>query len=435
MDKEDLDSHIEDILNALKDDSEVEITRENIEKELIKFMEYGVPIDQAKQTLVKKYGGQAVFTPSEQSTERKLISDLQPNERSVNLLCRVIAVNPKEIIVKGDTRKIFYGILGDESGTISFTAWSSEIDFEKGDVIEISNAYTREWQGTVQLNLGDRVNIKKTDKERLPESAFEPRTLKIKDLRSGIGAVDVTARILQINERETEIEGEKKKVFSGTLADETGKAQFTSWHDFKFKEEDVLQITGGYVKSWKGIPQLTFDKNATVKKLDKSIIPKKDLHINKMPLFLIVEKRGALDVEVEGTIIEIRQGSGIIMRCPECNRAMIDNQCSIHGKVEGKKDFRVKLVVDDGTGSITSTLNKELAEKLLGKTFEEYKKMDEDNLIEDINKKLFARRISLQGNALGDEFGTSLIAKDAKLVDYDIQDEAEKLSRELEDLL
>ena len=435
MVKDDLDSHIDYILNALKDNSEIDVTREEIVKELGKFIEYGVPIDQAKQTLIKKYGGQATFSSSEQPSERKLISDLQPNERSVNLLCRVIAVNPKEITVKGESRKIFYGILGDESGTISFTAWSSELDFEKGDVVEISNAYTKEWQGNVQLNLGDRIGIKKTDKKRLPESAFEPKSVKIKDLKSGIGAVDVTARILELTERETEVDGETKKVFSGILADETGKAQFTSWHDFKFKEEDVLQITGGYVKSWKGIPQLTFDKKATVKKLDKNKIPKKDLQIQRIPLFRIVEKRGALDVEVEGTIIEIRQGSGLILRCPECNRAIINDECSLHGKVEGKEDLRVKIVVDDGTGSITSILNKELAEKILGNTLEEYQKMDEDSLIEDINKKLFAQRISLQGNALGDEFGTTLLAKNAKIVDFDINEEADKLSQELEDLL
>lgn len=435
MTEDDLDSHIDDILNALVNDSEIEVTREDLKKEFSKFMEYGVPIDQAKQTLIKKYGGHAVLSSSEQSSERKLISDLQPNERSVNLLCRVIAVNPKEITVKGDNRKIFYGILGDESGTIPFTAWSSELDVEKGDVVEISNAYTREWQGSVQLNLGDRANIKKTDKDRLPESAFEPRVMKINDLRSGIGAVDVTARILEINERDTEIDGETKKVFSGTLADETGKAQFTSWHDFKIKEDDVLQITGGYVKSWKGIPQLTFDQNATVKKLDKNKIPKKDLQINKMSLFMFEEKQGALDVEVEGTIIEIRPGSGIILRCPECNRAQLNNECSIHGKVEGKPDLRVKLVVDDGTGSISSVLNRELTEKLIGKTLEECKKIDQDTLLENINKKLFAHRISLQGNALGDEFGTSLIARNAKLVDYDLKEEAEKLAEELEDLL
>ena len=435
MTDEDLESHIDEILNALKGDSEKEVSREELEKELTKFMEYGVPIDQAKQTLIKKFGGVAVLSTTGGSTERKLISDLEPNERSVNLLCRVITVNPKEITVKGDNRMIFYGILGDESGTIPFTSWSSDLDVEKGDVVEISNAYTREWQGSVQLNLGDRVKIEKTTKDKLPESAFKPRELKVKDLRSGIGAVDVTARIQDVNEREADVGGETKKVFSGVLADETGKAQFTSWHDFKIKKGDVFRITGGYVKSWKGIPQLTFDDRVTVKKLDKSKIPKGEFQVSKMPLHTLVEKRGALDVEVEGTIIEIRPGSGVVIRCPECNRTLQNEECSIHGKVSGTPDLRLKLVIDDGTGSISSILNKELTEKLVGKTFEECNKMGDDALLDEINKTLFARKISMQGNALGDEFGTSLIARDVKLINIDIKEEVERLSQDLEDLL
>ena len=432
MTEENLEAHINDILNALKEDIGQDVTREEIAQELTKFMEYGVPIDQAKQTLIKKYGGVAVFT---QSTERKLISDLLPNEKSVKLLCRVIAVNPKEITVKGDNRKIFYGILGDESGTIPFTAWTSEIDFEKDDVVEISNAYTREWQGSVQLNLGDRVKIEKTEKEKLPEEAFVPKEVNVIDLKSGIGAVDVTARVIEINERETVVEGVSKKVFSGVIADKTGKAQFTSWHDFKLKEGDVLKITGGYVKSWKGIPQLTFDEQANVKKLDKSMISKKDLEITKLPLFKLIEKRGAIDVQVEGTIIEVKPGSGVINRCPECNRAIQNGECSIHGKVDGKSDLRLKLVIDDGTGSISTVLNRELTEQTLGKTLDECKKIDENTLFDELGKSLFARKINIQGNALSDEFGTNVIAKEAKFVDFDISEEAEKLSSELEELL
>jgi len=67
--KDDLDTHVDDILNTLKDDSEVEVSREEIVKELGKFMEYGVPIDQAKQTLIKKYGGQAAFSSSDHPPE------------------------------------------------------------------------------------------------------------------------------------------------------------------------------------------------------------------------------------------------------------------------------------------------------------------------------------------------------------------------------
>jgi len=282
MTEEDLESHVEDILNALKDLKE-DVSKEELEKELEKFMEYGVPIDQAKQTIIKKFGGSVKFDSSPTSSERKLIADLESNERSVNLLGHVIAINPKEITVKGENRQIFYGILGDESGTIPFTAWN-DIEVEKGDVIEISNAYTREWQGEPQLNFGDRVSIKKTDAERLPKSAFEPKEFKMEDLKSGLGRVEVTARVLELTERETEVDGEKKNVFSGVIGDETGKTQFTSWHDFKIKEGDVLKISGGYVKTWKGIPQLTFDEKASVKKLDKSRIPKDKIKTDKMPL-------------------------------------------------------------------------------------------------------------------------------------------------------
>lgn len=432
MPTDDLTAHIKDILNALSEDSK-EVSQNELEKELKKFLEYGVPIEQAKQTLITKFGGGASFNSTPSSSERTLISDLRPNERSVNLLCHVIAINPKEITVKGENRKIFYGILGDESGTIPFTAWN-DIEVERGDVIKVSDAYTREWQGNVQLNFGDRVNIEKTDKDKLPKDAFEPKEFKVKDLKSGLGTVDVQAIILDLNEREVEVNGETKKVFSGIIGDETGKAQFTSWHDFKLKEGDALQITGGYVKSWKGIPQLTFDEKAKVKKIDKKNISRDEIKIRKMPLHELVEEGGALDVKVEGTVIEIRPGSGFIMRCPECNRTLQNGKCSIHGDVEGKPDLRIKLVVDDGTAAVSSVMNKDLTEKILGKTLDECKKIEENVLFEEMNNLLFAHRINLKGNALSDSFGTTLIAKDAEFVDIDIKKESAKLFQELEEL-
>jgi replication factor A1 len=433
MSEDNLQSHVDDILNVLKRDSDKEVPREEIESELEKFMEYGVPIEQAKQTLLKKYGSVSVLTSSTPS-ERTLIADLKPNESSIKLLGHVVAINPKEITVKGENRTIFYGILGDESGTVPFTAWS-KLDVDKGDVIEILNAYTREWQGAVQLNFGDRVKVEKTDKSKLPKSAFEPKTVKVSELKSGIGRVDVTARITDLREREVEIDGNKKTIFSGNLADETGKAQFTSWEDFKIKEGDVLQINGGYVKSWKGIPQLTFDSNAKVKKLDSKEIPKKEIKLQKLPLYELVEKKGALDVDIEGTIIEIRSGSGVILRCPECNRALYNGECSIHGKVKGKEDLRIKLVIDDGTGTVSTSLNRELTEKILGKSLEECKKMKNEDLLDESNNELFAKKLRLKGNALGDEFGTNLIAQDAEIIDVDIEAEAEKLVSEMEDIL
>ncbi|UCD14353.1 MAG: hypothetical protein JSW60_02760 [Thermoplasmatales archaeon] len=434
MSDEDIQPYIDDILKIISDSSEKEVTREELEKEFKKFLEYGVPLDHAKQTLIKKFGGK--FIPT--STERTLVIDITPNQRSVNLLCRVVTINPKDVTVRGEASKIFYGILADESGTIPFTAWN-DLEIEKGDVLEISNAYATEWQGATKVNIGDRTKIVKTDESKLPESILEPKEYKMKDLRSGLGAIEVTARILEINKREVEVDGQKKNVFSGILGDETGKAQYTSWHDFKLKDGDVVKISGGYVKSWKGIPQLTFDEKAAVEKVDDSKISKKDIKTRKLLLHELVERYGALDVEVEGTIIQIREGSGLVQRCPECNRVLQGDECSIHGSVKGIPDLRIKLVIDDGTGAVSGIINKDLTEKILGKTLSELEKIvkeskDENIVVEEIFNTLFAHRITLQGNALGNEFGITIIAKDAKLADIDVEAASEKLSQELEEL-
>lgn len=431
MTDEEIQTYINDILEILADSSEKKVTREELEKEFKKFLEYGVPVEHAKQTLLKKFGGN--FVPT--STERSLLADILPNQKSINLISRVVTINPKNVSIKGEDRKIFFGILADESGTIPFTAWN-DFELEKGDVVEISNAYSTEWQGAIKINLGDRTKIEKTDDSKVPESSIEPKEYKIKDLKSGLGSVEVTARILQITQREVDVNDSKKKVYSGTIGDETGKAQFTSWHDFKLEEGDVLKISGGYVKSWKGIPQLTFDEKATVKKLDSSKIEIKDISAKKLPLHELVDKYGALDVEVEGTVIQIKERSGLIQRCPECNRVLFNDECSIHGSVKGVPDLRLKLIIDDGTGAISGIINRELTEKLLGKTLKNLEKstIAEKEILEDINKKLFAHILKIRGNALGDDFGVSIIAKEAELADFDVVSESERLIQEMEDL-
>lgn len=431
MPTDDIAQQIDEILSALRDLTEKEVSRDELERELKKFLEYGVPPEHAKQTLVKKYSGGSSRPIALTTTERTLLVDLKPDQQSVHILGRVISVNPRDIQVKGEARKIYFGILRDESGTVQFTAWK-DFDITKGDIIDITNAYTKEWQGNVKVNFGDRTKILKTDESALPEMNVEPREYKVKDLRGGLGSVELTARIIEIKEREVDIEGKKKLVFYGMLGDETGKAQFTAWHDFKLKEGTVLKITGGYVKAWKGIPQLTFDEKAKVEKLDGTRIAKKDIQTTHLPLSELAERSGALDIAVEGTVIEIRKGSGVVLRCPQCNRVLQGSSCTIHGNVQGKSDVRMKLVLDDGTGSVSAILGKELTEQLLGSTLEG--SSNEETALEEMNKKLFGHRIMIRGNALGDNFGITIIARETKPADFDVATEAERLSQEVEEL-
>ena len=127
MEEHELNKHVNEILTSLDENNKASF--EEITKELNRFLEYGVPIDHAKQTLLKKYGG-ATKPPS---SERILLSDIQPGQTNLHLLCRVITITSKETEIKGEKRTIYYGIIGDETATIPYTAWN-DFKIQQNDV-------------------------------------------------------------------------------------------------------------------------------------------------------------------------------------------------------------------------------------------------------------------------------------------------------------
>jgi replication factor A1 len=53
--------------------------------------------------------------------------------------------------------------------------------------------------------------------------------------------------------------------------------------------------------------------------------------------------------EFTGAVVDIQSGSGLIKRCPECNRQVKNGICGEHGKVEGVYDLRTKAGIDNGS--------------------------------------------------------------------------------------
>ena len=66
---------------------------------------------------------------------------------------------------------------------------------------------------------------------------------------------------------------------------------------------------------------------------------------------------------------------------------------------------------------------------------DEWKKSDKQEMLKEMNEKLFAHRILLQGNALGDQFGTTVISREAQIADIDVTKETNALAQELEESL
>lgn len=428
---------LDEILLALKDKVGTTVTSEGINEELQRYLDYGVPPDQARAAILRHHGV-APAPRGDPSGPRRTLADLKGNENYVNLLVRIVAVNEKEIVVKGDKRRIQYGILGDETMTRPFTAWKL-IAAQKGDVVRIQGAYTREFQGAAEVHLGDRALLDPAPADALPASPVA-RAVKVADLAPGMGNVEVVARLLTVGPRPVTVQGTEKTVWSGVLADDTGKAGFTSWFDFGLKEGQVVQVKGGYVRSFRSAPQFTFDEKSQVEVLpDDRLPPASQIeHAGPVALADLYLGNGATDVTVEATLVEVRPGSGLVQRCPECKRALAEGQCRTHGKVTGQDDVRIKAVLDDGTGAISAIFGRETTEAVLGKTLDECLKMAKDALTPDvveaeIRSKLLARPLRCRGNVLVDDFGPTLLVHEAALLHRDLAAAAEALLSELEE--
>jgi replication factor A1 len=441
--------HIEELKRVLGDTISEDELR-TVLAEYMKFADSGVTISEAKKAIVKKYGGQLRDLSM---GEDKTLTEVTPRDSSVNLKVKVISVNDKTVNVKGQDKPIRYGLIADSTLARPFTAWES-FEFDKNDVVQIKSAYAKDFRGEIQINLGKNAEVEALSSEdptyeelmKLEISQVPTRlpgtTYKIKELRDGTRNIITTGRIIELEQREITVQGEAKTIFTGMLADETGKIAFTAWNDLGLEVDDVVKIAGAYVKSWRGVPKLNFDANCQIEKMEENeTIPDlDDLSQNSlMTIEELSEMKGAFGALVEGTVLEIKKGSGLIYRCPECNRMLQRNVCMVHGAQEGNPDLRVKAVIDDGTDGLVAILNCDLTTKVLGKDIVAYQELTQaspegnDIVIAELNDKLLAHPVQLKGNVTTDNFGLTMICTNIELFDIPekIGEEAEKLRDEL----
>lgn len=442
-DEEVLAPHIEDITRVLGN----KVEKETIVKELDEFLTvYRVPLGIAKESIVRKHGGNPKALAA--SVMRKL-ADLRADEPSVDLLVRLVTANRKTIEVDSGSKDLVYGIMADDTGSVQYTAWDAgRFPYERGDVLRIVGAYTKSWREEVQVNLGDRAAVSKEDAGALPPTSggagaqgapmADAGAVTVKDFRPGLRGLDVALRVLSVTPRKVTVKGEEKTVWGGTVADPTGRSEFSSWSDFDLKPGEVIRLRGGYIRSWRGVPQLSFDGRDSVERLPDDALPSaEDLDVETAMAIEDLERRGgAQSVSVQGIVIEVREGSGLVFRCPECRRVARKGACSVHGRVEATPDLRVKAVLDDGTGSLSIVIGRELTEELLGKTLEQCKAMAQEAFDAEVVRdlladRLVARPVRVAGNVLSDDFGLMMIVNRVSDVEVDVRSEARELLEQL----
>ena len=174
--------------------------------------------------------------------------------------------------------------------------------------------------------------------------------------------LDVTAKVVELWEPRSDSVAQV-----GLLGDETGTTKFVA-----FETSDLPELAEGKVYRLENLVTDEYQGNFSVKLNRTTTITEVDEDIEV----------GDDAETVEGALVDIQSGSGLIKRCPEddCTRVLQNGRCSEHGDVDGEFDLRIKGVLDDGEAVHEVIFDRESTEALTGTTLEEAKDMAMDAL-------------------------------------------------------
>ena len=200
--------------------------------------------------------------------------------------------------------------------------------------------------------------------------------------------IDITAKVVELWEPRSEAIAQV-----GLLGDETGRIKFTSWakSDLPTIEENQVYHLGNVVTDeYQGQYSVKLNRTTTIEEADEEI------------------EVGDNTTTVEGALVDIQSGSGLIERCPkdDCTRVLRNGRCSEHGEVEGEFDLRIKGVVDNGQEVQDVIFNREMTEDLTDITLEEAKELAMDALdttvvADDIRDDTLGEYYHIEGPTLG----------------------------------
>ncbi len=433
MQTHDIAPHLDELTKALGTKVGTSVSKEDLEDELKKYLDYGVPPAEAVRTILRHHG-EAPAASSAGSSGPVKLADLPANAPAVDVKARLLTLNTRTVTARGEEKEILWGLLGDETASVPYTSWRPLEGLEKGDVVEVQGAYTKEFRGETQINFGDRTRLAKLDQDAVPATPQTFRKLHVEDLKEGVRGFEVTGRFLTVDSREVMVQGNPKTLWSGKFADETGTIEFTCWDDLGLQADTVVTIQGGYIRSFRGVPQFNFDKEATITPFDGEFADADVLDVvTTMTVGELVEKGDVGDAAVRASLIEVRPGSGLVWRDPETRRVVDGNSPG------AEPDLRIKAVLDDGTGCVQTIIGRADTEKILGKTVEQCLEEAKaafpngDELIaRQIAEKVTGRVFLAQGFSREDDYGVMFIARSIEPSLEDTEAEAETLLATME---
>ena len=393
-----------------------------------------ISINQSSRVSVLKEGGPAVAVAAD---EPITLDEARGRDGFVNIIARLHECKDDKIVARATGKEIpiVRGRLVDSTGTMTFVSW---IPFsqEPGTLLRIEGASIRRFRNNPEINFNDGTKIELYRDSKFPKlDKLEGSLMSdIASVRDGMNDVRIVLQVESWSSREfTNSEGETKIVRSGDVLDPSGKSRLTCWCDFDPEIGSFIELSSARVQSWMGSPDLVVDNIEQISILEEapwdSINP--EAHWVEVGLSELTSGGSRRGVSTRGTVVSVREDSGIIERCPECRRVLRDGSCSEHGPQRGMEDLRIRLVVDDDLANISLIMAREPSEKFLQMKMEdialEISARGSGEFVSNIRERLLGREVDIWGRAMIDEQGAMMVCENLELVDTDTEKYAQEI--------
>jgi len=188
----------------------------------------------------------------------------------------------------------------------------------------------------------------------------------------------------------------------GLIGDETGTIKFVKWANANLpplEEGKSYSIENIVTNLYNDRVSVTFNKTSTLTEIEDDVEAKQT------------------EAEYTGAMVKINDSSGLIKRCPTCNRALKSGVCSEHGSVDGTYDLRIMGVLDDGVSTQDVLFGRDITEIFWGHTLDEAKvaavdALDAGIVLEQMRNVLVGKYYFVSGSSMD----TTMLVKEFKVI-------------------
>ena len=241
------------------------------------------------------------------------IENITSESSQVNFIAKVISVFDVKEFTRNDgtVGRVGNVIVGDETGKIRLTLWDNMTDIITAGKIKVGqtyqiSGYSKQGYSGMEVNIGNNGVLAECD----DEINVAANNQKIKDIKDGMGNLNLTGKILEISEVRTfqRKDGNSGKVGNLLIGDSTGKIRVTLWDEkTEFLDEieygDTVELLNAYAR------ENAFTQKVEIQIGSRGIIRKTEKQIEYEEEFTPIAdiEDNMNDINISGRVLDISE--------------------------------------------------------------------------------------------------------------------------------